>query len=232
MTSDIEWKLQTPLQIDPAGEDLVVLAETRQWLSELGKPHPDLGRRGPVCPFIQGTFTRETMWLAVCRPSNSTTAEIQRTVTPYRDLFLQLSPQSGEGALFKAIVLIFPELVQNAHVIDEIQQTLKPFFIGEGLMIGEFHAQNRSPGLHNPHFFPLRSPYPMLAIRYMVPSDLPFLTRASDPPVARAQFLRGYLQRLGTILPEKHLLGARQALATVEAEMASKDEQQGMRNER
>jgi hypothetical protein len=219
MTSTIESKLQTPLQIDRAAQDLAILADTRQWLSELGKPHPNLGRRGPVCPFIPGAFARDTIWLAVCRPSNPTVAEIRRTLTPYRDLFLQLPPQSGEAAAFKAIALIFPELEQKPHIIDEAQQILKPFFIGEGLMIGEFHAQNGSPGLHNPEYFPLRSPYPMLAIRYMVPSDLPFLTRASDPPTARAQFLRGYLQRLENILPEKHLLGARQALANAETEM-------------
>ena len=61
-------------------------------------------------------------------------------------------------------------------LIDEVQQELKGKFIEKGLMIGEFHKANNSSGLRNPNFYPLRTPYPCLAIRYMVASDIAFMT--------------------------------------------------------
>ena len=65
-----------------------------------------------------------------------------------------------------------------------MQKELKPFFVEKGLMIGEFHMANNMStkpltniqinyfyligGLRNPNFYPLRTPYPCLAMRYMV----------------------------------------------------------------
>ena len=64
-------------------------------------------------------------------------------------------------------------------------------------MLGEFHRYNNSPGLRNPEFFPLRTPYPSLAMRYMVPSDLPFLSPDKYPPRLRVAFLESFLSRFG-----------------------------------
>jgi len=47
-------------------------------------------------------------------------------------------------------------------------------------MIGEFHANNNTPGLHNSEFFPLRTPYPTLTLRHMHPSDVVFLIGKLD----------------------------------------------------
>jgi hypothetical protein len=55
-------------------------------------------------------------------------------------------------------------------------------------MIGQFHPKCDQPGLWNDDFRPLRSPIPLLAIRIMVPGDLPFLT-GSDVHLA-AYFAR------------------------------------------
>lgn len=42
-------------------------------------------------------------------------------------------------------------------------------------MIGQFHPLSDEPGIYNPDFRPLRSPFPMIAIRKIVPEDHPFL---------------------------------------------------------
>jgi len=52
---------------------------------------------------------------------------------------------------------------------------LKADFIKKGMMIGEFHMLNNSSGLRNPHFYPLRTPYPCIAMRYMVATDIAFM---------------------------------------------------------
>ncbi|MCI0561511.1 MAG: hypothetical protein MN733_23735 [Nitrososphaera sp.] len=118
--------------------------------------------------------------------------EIQSRVIHYRDVFLKMEPIHGDDALFKTILILFPEVtVEDAPtVIDGLQRSLKPAFAEIGLMIGEFHENNDSPGLRNARFRPLRAPVPMLAIRHMVPTDLPFL-------VNNANQVGLYLDRFG-----------------------------------
>ncbi len=96
--------------------------------------------------------------------------------------------------------------------VDEAQLLLKPEFVAKGLMIGEFHRSNNTPALHNAHFFPLRTPYPSLAIRHMVPSDLPFV--AYD-----ARLLRGYIGFFGedtSASTQRTVAQAREALKALE----------------
>jgi hypothetical protein len=82
-------------------------------------------------------------------------------------------------------------------LIDGTQKKLKPNFVEEGLMLGEFHLRNNATGLHNEHFFPLRTPYPCLAIRHMVPSDIVFLNPAEFPPELRVRMISTFLSKFG-----------------------------------
>merc|ERR1719359_2143873 len=94
---------------------------------------------------------------------------------------------------FRAVILVFPDVPINRadKVIDDTQNRLKDDFVKDGLMLGEFHLLNNSAGLRNPDFYPLRTPYPCLALRHMVPSDLPFLKR-------RKAWTEAYLQQFET----------------------------------
>jgi len=117
-------------------------------------------------------------------------------------------------------VLIFPEVTpeQAAEVIDGPQRKMKPTFVKEGLMLGEFHPISLSPGLRNPAFRPLRSPIPLLVIRHMVESDIDFLSRPFDPAPIRMQSLKAYLQFLGSSLSIASHAKAKEALKVAEAE--------------
>lgn len=66
------------------------------------------------------------------------------------------------------------------------------------MMIGEFHQKNNTGGLHNPSFFPLRTPIPALAMRYIVPGDLNFMTLNSYSPQLKANLLKSYLNKFGS----------------------------------
>lgn len=214
---------QLHLDSDFSQADSKQLREITTWVKGfLAKPHPDLGRPGPVCPFIPRALKLNTISLAVIRTQDLEQPQIEAIVKHYRDLFLQSEPQSGESALYKSLLLVFPD-VQEAEaptLIDGVQQNLKPFFVEEGLMIGEFHPRNQTPGLHNSHFRPLRSPVPMLAIRFMTESDLPFLQRLTDEPQLRIHYLEAYLKRLGTVIQdEKKLNAARSALTIAQTQL-------------
>ena len=75
-----------------------------------------------------------------------------------------------------------------------IHARLKTAFVTRGLMIGQFHPRCDEPGLWNNDFRPLQAPRPLLAIRQMVSSDLPFLLRVDAHKEA-------YFDRFGPDLP-------------------------------
>lgn len=214
-------QLYTPTTIDQFQKDLPYLIEIQQWVQNfLGKPHRDLGRSGPVCPFVPQSLKSDSIQFAVVRAKNLQAFQVEEIVLRHRDIFLEIEPRDKETVLSKAILLIFPELdiEEISELIDGVQQKLKPLFVDEGLMLGEFHKHNESPGLHNPNFRPLRSPIPLLAIRFMVESDIPFLINANDPALS-IKYISAYLQRFGQDRDNKNINTARQALAMLQSSM-------------
>ena len=164
----------------------------------LCQPHALLGREGPVCPYTQPSLDRGLFWLAVYPGPHPTLEEVYAFVLKYQEWFLELDPLTGKEAQYKALLILFPDLERDAapDVIDTVQANLKPEFITKGLMIGQFHAACEEPALWNPHFRPLRSPVPLLAIRYMVPTDFPFLKDEGS-------WVSTYLQHFGHAVPTR-----------------------------
>ena len=126
----------------------------------LAKPSPLLGRSGPVCPFVPTAMKLNSIYLSVIRNVN-TKLKISQYTEKCLDLFFKLEPTQGKTQMYKTIVLVFPDVtLADAHeCIDEVQRELKPKFVAQGIMLGEFHMLNNSAGLHNPNFYPLRTPY-------------------------------------------------------------------------
>lgn len=172
---------------------------TLNWVKNyLGKPHPELGRKGPVCPFVPNSLELDFIWMAEIEEKTSSIERVSEIITDYCDVFMSTEPTSEPEAMNKAFLIVFPTLGEKgAAFVDKVQYKLKKQFVDMGLMLGEFHANNQSPGLRNPDFKPLRSPIPMLAIRHMVDTDLPFLVKEDYPAEERASFLRSYLTHLG-----------------------------------
>ncbi|MEV6596607.1 DUF6875 domain-containing protein [Actinoplanes sp. NPDC051346] len=169
-----------------------------RWAREyLCRPHPELGRRGPVCPYAQASLERGSFYLAVRRGTSIDAAALESLLVEYRDWFRRLEPVTGPGAQFKTILLVFPDLPVEAAaaVVDATQERLKPRYVADGLMIGEFHGgPPPKAGLWNADFRPLRSPLPLLAIRHMVVTDFPFLAGDRD-------LVAAYLRVFGQVLP-------------------------------
>ena len=184
-------------------------AQLLKWVREfIGAPHPDLGRTGSICPFVPGALILDTIWFAEVTDAEPTLDGIGRMIREYRNVFLTTEPSKPPASIDKAFLVAFPTLVargaEGIALIDRVQYLLKPYFVDQGMMLGEFHLLNESPGLRNPDFRPLRSPVPMLAIRLMVESDLPFMTRDKYSYAERTAFLRSYLYRLGgSLKPSK-----------------------------
>jgi hypothetical protein len=102
-------------------------------------------------------------------------------------IFEEVEPSEGTGVEFKALIAVFAELdaALAPSLIDAVQIFLKREVIRKGRMIGQFYPGCTEPGLHNPDFRPLESPYPLLVLRPMQLTDLQFLT-------AVPEFLQAY----------------------------------------
>jgi hypothetical protein len=156
----------------------------------LGKPSGLAGRSGNVCPFVPEAMVRASLrfaTVALRKRGAEAVVEIEEMIEACREHFLAREQMVGKIDIFGAMVVIFPDVASEEApmLIDPSQRELKPIFVRDGLMLGEFHAFSRMPGLRNKYFRPLRSPMPLLAIRHMVESDVDFLMIPNDPALTR-----------------------------------------------
>ncbi|HVG44431.1 MAG TPA: hypothetical protein VM890_06850 [Longimicrobium sp.] len=178
------WLAQlSDLEADPMPERVrehqaairTILAWARAFLTQ---PHPELGRTGPVCPFVRPALARGTIFYTVCPGADLDVDQVESVARSYRDWFLELEPVGGRDAQYKSINIIFPDVPASAmeRVVEGAQERLKLLYARERIMLGEFHpGPPQKGGLWNEHFRPLRSPLPLLGIRHMVPTDFAFL---------------------------------------------------------
>lgn len=154
------------------------LTKVSYWVNDfLAKSNAGLGRSGAVCPYVQ--YSNEHKFFKVgifehLEPKQQMVIDIIRTL---KDKFITMEPISEKEKKFKAITILFPNLKNDeiSHIIDGVQLLLKPEFVQQGLMIGQFYENCQQGGLRNADFRPLQSPVPLIAIRYMVETDWPFL---------------------------------------------------------
>lgn len=207
----LDGELLAPDQIDELAFNADVLKQTLDWVREyLGKGHPQLGRSGPVCPFTGEAVTRQALKIRLVRMEKDKRDRVEAVLLENKITFTHLA-QNSSNKMLTAIMMVFPDvaLEEAPDIIDQVQKKYKPAFVAEGLMLGEFHLLNEAHGLHNSEFRPLRSPFPMLVIRHMVPSDIVFLNRSTDSAEVRIHFLEAYLRSLTNLRPNDRITAER-----------------------
>lgn len=214
-------QLKRASEVDAGNDANAPLGATVDWVRKfLSRPHPDLGRAGPVCPFTPMALELDTIWLVEIEESAPDMQRMHDLIEQCRQVFMETEPREGPMAINKVIMVVFSAMSSDdAPWIDALQATLKPNFVDAGLMLGEFHSRNDTPGLRNEAFRPLRSPIPMLVIRHMVESDLPFLKREADVPDIRNTYLRSYLRQLGPTLRRTYFDQAVDGLVEAEIQL-------------
>jgi hypothetical protein len=177
-------------------ENIDAFCEGSNWVrGYLARPHHELGRIGNVCPFAQPALDSDAIRIAVVRlVTNNKRAEILDAIEYHLESFVSHASASTDATLHATLIL-FPDVLPSEapYLIDHTKEELKPRFVEQGLMLGEFHADNNSRGLHNPDFRPLRSSIPILAIRRIVSTDFVFLNRPEYDAATRLQYLQAYL---------------------------------------
>lgn len=187
-------------QLVVSAEDLDAVQVALDWARDfLSAPHEGLGRKGPVCPYIRHSFD-ERLLFVTCRPEGSCNdPELADSVRAARHWFGHLQSRAPVGSEhLVTIVVVLPRIDRSASIeLDALHRSLKDEFVAEGLMIGQFHPECQARGLWSADFRPLQAPVPLLAIREMVPSDLPFL-------VGSVQHANVYFERYALGHPGSH----------------------------
>lgn len=138
-------------------------------------PNDDLGRGGPVCPFVGTAMERNTLWLAPERIADRGVADAVRLVNDYKERLLRAEPVRGDDIAFKAIVVVFTDVAADRanNILSDAQvaQLLKPSYAEDGVVIGEFHERNQLTSVHSSGFHPFKSPVPFVLLRPANVSD-------------------------------------------------------------
>lgn len=170
-------------------QETATLRAVAQWSRDyLTRPHPQVGRPGPTCPWVDKSIRQRLYYLTLFPEAHLREDEVEQTLLLLLKHFLELPPTGLRQGQFKAIVTIFPGLPLDleAEFISGLHERIKPAFVKQGLMLGEFYPSCTKTGLHNQDWYPLRSSPPLLVIRSMVRPDIAFLHSDS-------RFVQAYL---------------------------------------
>jgi hypothetical protein len=167
-----------------AESDLDALHAVADWTKTyVVKPHKDLGRAGPVCPFVPGALERKTLWLAPEQIAGRDVPDVVELINSYQRLFLDAQPTDGDDASYKVIVVVFTDLSADRAqgVFDEVLHHLAvPSYAEDGIVFGPFYEGHEGTAIYNSSFRPFRSPVPFLFVRHGVVSDWKFFLDNED----------------------------------------------------
>ena len=167
-----------------AESDLDALRAVADWIKTfVARPHKDLGRAGPVCPFVPGALERKTLWLAPEQIADRSVPDVVELMSGYKSLFLDAQPTDGDDANYKVIVVVFTDLSADRAqgVFDDVlQQLAVPSYAEDGILFGPFYEGNEGTAIYNSGFRPFQSPVPFLFVRHGVISDWKFFLDNED----------------------------------------------------
>ena len=167
-----------------AESDRDALRAVADWTKTfVAKPHKDLGRAGPVCPFVPVAMEHKTLWLAAERSAGRSAPEVIQLIDGYKRLLLAGQPIDGDDADYKSIIVVFTDLPASQakdFFGGVLQQIGVPSYVNDGLVMGPFYEGNDGAALYNPSFRPFTSPVPFLLMRRAVISDWKFFLDNED----------------------------------------------------
>jgi hypothetical protein len=167
-----------------AESDRYALHAVADWIKTfVVKPHQDLGRAGPVCPFVPEALERKILWLAPEQIADRDVPAVVELINGYQRLFLGAQPTDGDDATYKVIVVVFSDLsADRAQGIfdDVLQQLAVPSYVEDGIVFGAFYEGHEGTAIYNSSFRPFQSPVPFLFVRHGVISDWKFFLDNED----------------------------------------------------
>src|SRR5262245_9491613 len=132
--------------------DLAALRSVANWIkSFVARPHKDLGRDGPVCPFVPESMERGALWLASEHVAGRSVTDVVQLAQGYKTQFLRAQPNNGDGVNYNSIVVVFTDLpAERAKGLfdDVLNQLAVPSYVEDGLVMGGFYEGNEGTAVY------------------------------------------------------------------------------------
>ncbi|MDA0565732.1 hypothetical protein LG943_15620 [Streptomonospora sp. S1-112] len=171
--------------------------------SFLTTPHPDIGRKGAVCPFVEPAMRGRTLHIQHRRlPPDAAPAHISALVEDMVHTFATARWNHPNKTLHALVTVIDGLPPHRTTVLDDAHPLIKPSLVRRRLMLGQFHPTCPETAARNPDFPVSQSPVPLLALRHMAFHDILFLHHDPAYFTAYAQTY-GHRYRRSTI-PDPH----------------------------
>ncbi len=158
--------------------DREALQATADWIrSYVLKPHPEIGRPGPVCPYLPVSVQRQELWLAAEHVGDGDVSDVIEIVNGYKRRLLDAGTGPGDDANLRVIVVVFPDLPAERapDVFDGVMQQISvPSYAEDGIIFGPYYDGNQATAVYNNGFRPFESPVPFLFVRHTVVGDWKF----------------------------------------------------------
>jgi hypothetical protein len=173
-----------------------------RWIEDfLCAPNTELGRLGDVCPFAKTAVLKRS--IEFYRNHSLSVACLSDDIELHRQAFLR---SGGRDDIYRCRIIVPDSLDNASSAVEYVQKQLKPMFVENHLMLGQFFPECEVPGLRNVRFRPLQTPIPLIAIRNMVPTDIAFL-------YGNEQYVTLYMEKFGS----RGTVALRQFEASLEA---------------
>lgn len=226
---EIERSICPSTEIDSIS-DAAVRATFRAGLAWIKRfimqPHPDLGRKGPVCPFAQPAHEARAMHfcaLDVGEMSFDVFIDVMMRLTFSFDRVA--ANMSGRSDLLS--LCVFPRNLRAESYykfVDYAHSMLKPFYMNAGLMLGEFHPLSAVRGAHSEMICPMRSDVPIFVIRSIALHDILFIDRQSGALGIRIHELECYLRGVGNLLPPSEAVRIKDRIEELKSQLLGNED--------
>jgi hypothetical protein len=202
--------------------DLRALRSISDWIeSYVVQPHADLGRPGPVCPYVPVAIDMGALWLAAEHIRGRSPEDVVDLMADYRRQLLAARPADATDDDPAVIAVVFSDLSpeEAPSVFNAVLERLSlPSYEADGVLFGTYYAGNPAPATHNPHFRPFESPVPFVFVRSGTVRDWEFF-------LGRDDFMALWAKRYGEP-GTKHLVEVLRALPWREQGHRSQEELQ------
>lgn len=153
--------------------------EVDTWLREyVGRAHPELGRTGPVCPFVPPALNGKTAQFSLRYDTDGRSPNELGTLlkAEMADFAIVTDARPTTGAPLECRVVVLPGTGSEGwRNLDKMYPGLKSAAVADGLMISQFHPHCDERAVRNSAFPVSVAPLGMFAIRRMAPHDVLFL---------------------------------------------------------
>ena len=159
-------------------------ATIQEWLSSyVSRPNPELGRKGPVCPFVPPALRTDAVEFVfhydLDRAHES--AFFDELVQEFDDFDATAEPVRLSRTSLASRLVVLPRADDSCWaLIDSIYETLKDAAVARGLMVAQFHPNCDVRAVRNEGFRVATSPVAAVAIRRMAPHDILFLDSSAE----------------------------------------------------